>query len=143
MRLLRLALRLGQTYRNAVVAQVLYRLELAEKLKGVPGAAAPLVSSERAAAMAEAAEAANEPPLDFTCTILLLGKARARARLRSLGLPGADAPRKSGVGKSATLNSLLGAGSSATSAFDSETKTARSWGARPWRRLTRAQGAHG
>lgn len=100
-RLLRLALRLGQSHRNSVVAQVLYRLELAERLNNP--SAGSMVSSESAFAMAEEAEASSEPPLDFTCTILLLGK--------------------TGVGKSATINSLLGEGSTSTSAFDSETKT--------------------
>lgn len=105
-KLLRLSSRLGQTVRNTVVAQVLYRLDLAEKLKAGAGAgAAGIVGPERAAALAEQAEQAAGPESDlgFTCTILLLGK--------------------SGVGKSATVNSLLGASANAaTNAFESETK---------------------
>ena len=105
-KLLRLASRLGQSVRNTVVAQVLYRLDLAEKLKAGAGAAGGGYGPERAAALAEQAEAAGQDTdLGFTCTILLLGK--------------------SGVGKSATINSLLGAGNVTTSAFASETTEVR------------------
>ncbi|KAJ6809852.1 translocase of chloroplast 120, chloroplastic [Iris pallida] len=83
---LRLARRLGQTPHNVVVAQVLYRLGLAEQLSrntNRPG----VFSFDRASVMAEQLEAAGEDLKDFTCTIMVIGKA--------------------GVGKSATINSIL------------------------------------
>ena len=104
-KLLRLASRLEQSPRNTVVAQVIYRLELAEQLKAGKGAQKdPSNSSfDRAVALAEQAEKeGSDADLDFTCTILLLGK--------------------SGVGKSAVINSLLGEGS-APSGTDDEDAT--------------------
>ncbi|KAK9690802.1 hypothetical protein RND81_09G155000 [Saponaria officinalis] len=84
---LRLAYRLGQTPHNVVVAQVLYRLGLAEQLRGRNGGRAGTFSFDRASAMAEQLEAARLVPLDFSCTIMVLGK--------------------TGVGKSSTINSIF------------------------------------
>jgi len=115
-KLLRLSRRLGQGPRNTVVAQVLYRLELAEHLKqGRPAGQRAMPSAggsavfERANAEAtqqeEAYAAAGQPELDFTCTILVLGK--------------------SGVGKSSTINSIFGEDLSPAGVFDGETAEVR------------------
>ncbi|KAG0622832.1 hypothetical protein M758_3G127000 [Ceratodon purpureus] len=101
---LRLAHRLGQSPQHQVVAQVLYRLGLAESLRG--GRASNRTgafSFDRANALAEEAEATHqEEELDFECTILVLGK--------------------TGVGKSATINSIFDERKSLTSAFSPSTK---------------------
>ncbi|KAL1541150.1 translocase of chloroplast 120, chloroplastic-like protein [Salvia divinorum] len=99
---LRLAHRLGQTPHNVVVAQVLYRLGLAEQLHGRSGGRVATFSFDRASAMAEQLEAAGQEPLDFTCTIMVLGK--------------------SGVGKSATINSIFDEVFFGTDAFEVGTK---------------------
>nr|A9SY65.1 RecName: Full=Translocase of chloroplast 108, chloroplastic; AltName: Full=108 kDa chloroplast outer envelope protein [Physcomitrium patens] len=100
---LRLAHRLGQSPQNVVVAQVLYRLGLAESLRGgsAPNRSGAF-SFDRANALAEEQEAANqEEELDFACTILVLGK--------------------TGVGKSSTINSIFDERKSVTSAFKPST----------------------
>ncbi|XP_057456581.1 translocase of chloroplast 120, chloroplastic [Lotus japonicus] len=99
---LRLAHRLGQTPHNVVVAQVLYRLGLAEQLRGRNGGRVGAFSFDRASAMAEQLEAAGQEPLDFSCTIMVLGK--------------------TGVGKSATINSIFDEVKFDTSAFNMGTK---------------------
>ncbi|CAI0445170.1 unnamed protein product [Linum tenue] len=99
---LRLAHRLGQTPHNVVVAQVLYRLGLAEQLRGRNGGRVGAFSFDRASAMAEQLEAVGQEPLDFSCTIMVLGK--------------------SGVGKSATINSIFDEVKFDTNAFQSGTK---------------------
>lgn len=99
---LRLAHRLGQTPHNVVVAQVLYRLGLAEQLRGRNGGRAGAFSFDRASAMAEQLEAAGQEPLDFSCTIMVLGK--------------------TGVGKSATINSIFDEIKFDTDAFKLGTK---------------------
>ncbi|XP_071692714.1 translocase of chloroplast 120, chloroplastic-like [Rutidosis leptorrhynchoides] len=99
---LRLARRLGQTPHNVVVAQVLYRLGLAEQLRGSNGGRVAAFSFERASAMAEHLEAAGQEPLEFSCTIMVLGK--------------------TGVGKSATINSIFDEVKFETHAFQHGTK---------------------
>lgn len=99
---LRLAHRLGQTPHNVVVAQVLYRLGLAEQLRGRSGSRVAAFSFDRASAMAEQLEAAGQEPLDFSCTIMVLGK--------------------TGVGKSATINSIFDEMKFGTDAFQVGTK---------------------
>ncbi|OVA19652.1 AIG1 [Macleaya cordata] len=99
---LRLAHRLGQTPHNVVVAQVLYRLGLAEQLRGRNQGRVGAFSFDRASAMAEQLEAAGQEPLDFSCTIMVLGK--------------------TGVGKSATINSIFDEVKFGTDAFQMGTK---------------------
>ncbi|KAJ0844587.1 putative small monomeric GTPase [Helianthus annuus] len=99
---LRLARRLGQTPHNVVVAQVLYRLGLAEQIRGSNAGRVAAFSFERASAMAEQLEAAGQEPLEFSCTIMVLGK--------------------TGVGKSATINSIFDEVKFETSAFQHGTK---------------------
>ncbi|KAF0928611.1 hypothetical protein E2562_006052 [Oryza meyeriana var. granulata] len=97
---LRLANRFGQTPHNMVVSQVLYRLGLAEQLRRNTGQG--VFSFDRAQDMAERLEAAGNEPLDFSCTILVLGK--------------------TGVGKSATINSIFDDARLETNAFDTSTR---------------------
>ncbi|CAN6311997.1 unnamed protein product [Urochloa humidicola] len=97
---LRLAHRFGQTPHNMVVSQVLYRLGLAEQLRRATANGS--FSFDRAREMAERLEAAGNEPLDFSCTILVLGK--------------------TGVGKSATINSIFDDTRLDTDAFDSSTR---------------------
>ncbi|CAM6091765.1 unnamed protein product [Calypogeia fissa] len=100
---LRLALRLGQSAHNVVVAQVLYRLGLAEQLRGGRGNNRNTAFSfDRASAIAEEQEKAAGPEeLDFACTIMMLGK--------------------TGVGKSATINSIFDEAKTGTNAFSPAT----------------------
>ncbi|KAL5231128.1 hypothetical protein ABZP36_029904 [Zizania latifolia] len=97
---LRLANRFGQTPHNMVVSQVLYRLGLAEQLRRNTGHG--VFSFDRAQEMAEHLEATGNEPLDLACTILVLGK--------------------TGVGKSATINSIFDDAQLETNAFDTSTR---------------------
>ncbi|KAL5706480.1 hypothetical protein ACHQM5_024640 [Ranunculus cassubicifolius] len=99
---LRLAHRLGQTPHNVVVAQVLYRLGLAEQLRGRNAGRVGAFSFDRASAMAEQLESTGQEPLDFACTIMVIGK--------------------TGVGKSATINSIFDEMKFSTDAFCVGTK---------------------
>ncbi|KAI3904702.1 hypothetical protein MKW98_014882 [Papaver atlanticum] len=102
MKFLRLAHRLGETSQNLVVAEVLYKLGLAEQRQGRNQSRVGAFSFYRASAMAEQVEATGKP-LDLSCSIMVLGK--------------------SGVGKSATINSIFDEVKSSTNAFETGTKT--------------------
>ncbi|KAI3985743.1 hypothetical protein MKX01_030657 [Papaver californicum] len=93
--------RLGETSQNLVVARVLYKLGLAEQHQGRNQRSVDAFSFDRASAMAEQVEATGKP-LDLSCSIMVLGK--------------------SGVGKSATINSIFDEVKSSTNAFETVTK---------------------
>ncbi|KAG8092456.1 hypothetical protein GUJ93_ZPchr0012g21738 [Zizania palustris] len=97
---LRLAKRFGQTPHNMVVSQVLYRVGLAEQLRR--NTSHDVFRFDRAQEIAERLEAARNEPLDFSCTILVLGK--------------------SGIGKSATINSIFDDARLETNAFNTSTR---------------------
>ncbi|GAU40636.1 hypothetical protein TSUD_397720 [Trifolium subterraneum] len=99
---LRLAKRFGQTPDNGVVAHTLFSLGLVELLSGRNGGSVGGFSYDRASAMAEQLESAAEEPLDFSCTIMVLGK--------------------TGVGKSSTINSIFDEVKLNTDAFHMGTK---------------------
>ncbi|XP_038889833.1 translocase of chloroplast 90, chloroplastic isoform X2 [Benincasa hispida] len=98
----RLLLRIGQTQNNLLVEKVLYRIHLATLIQ-VGESDLKRVNLERGKARAKAAEqeAAGIPESNFTFRILVLGK--------------------TGVGKSATINSLFDQTKTATDAFQPAT----------------------
>ncbi|KAL5066511.1 hypothetical protein RYX36_028248 [Vicia faba] len=99
---LRLAIRFGQTPHNVVVAEALYGLGLAEQLRGKNGGRVGAYAIDRASAMAKQLESAGQEPLDFSCTIMIIGK--------------------TGVGKTATINSIFDEVKFNTDAFNMGTK---------------------
>ncbi|XP_068662124.1 translocase of chloroplast 101, chloroplastic-like [Aristolochia californica] len=97
---LRLVQRLGHTPEDTVAAQVLYRLNLAEGIRRGrhTNRAFSLESAKKAAAQLESA---GKDDLDFSFNVLILGK--------------------TGVGKSATINSIFGEEKTRISAFEPTT----------------------
>lgn len=94
----RILRRLGQSPEDILVAKVLYRIHLATLIRaGESDLKRINLRSDKAKAIASAQEAAGHPVLDFSLKILVLGK--------------------TGVGKSATINSLFNQRKAMTNAF--------------------------
>ncbi|XP_057968223.1 translocase of chloroplast 90, chloroplastic isoform X2 [Malania oleifera] len=99
---LRLLRRLGLSQDNLVVAKVLYRLQLATLIRARESDLKRAnLRSDRTRVIAAEQEAAGFPELDFPVRILVLGK--------------------TGVGKSATINSIFDQRKAMTSAFQPAT----------------------
>ncbi|OMO73192.1 Translocon at the outer envelope membrane of chloroplast [Corchorus capsularis] len=95
---LRLLQRLGQSRDNLLVAKVLYRMHLATLIRaGESDLKTVNLRNERAKRMAREQEASGLPELDYPIKILVLGK--------------------TGVGKSATINSIFDQPKAETNAF--------------------------
>lgn len=98
----RLLQRLGQSKENLLVAKVLYRMHLATLIRAEETDLQRVnLSSSGAREIANQHEAAGMPQLDFSCRILVLGK--------------------TGVGKSATINSIFDQEKATTNAFQPAT----------------------
>ncbi|XP_042066222.1 translocase of chloroplast 90, chloroplastic-like [Salvia splendens] len=99
---LRLVRRLGPSVDNLTVAKVLYRIHLATLIRaGESDLERANLKSDRARIIAAEQEEIGQPELDFSLKILVLGK--------------------TGVGKSSTINSVLGESKVATDAFQPAT----------------------
>ncbi|XP_057459611.1 translocase of chloroplast 90, chloroplastic-like [Actinidia eriantha] len=99
---LRLLRRLGQPQDNLVVAKVLYRIHLASLIRaGESDLKRANLTSDRAKKIAAEQEASGVPELDFSFRVLVLGK--------------------TGVGKSATINSIFDQTKAMTDAFQPAT----------------------
>lgn len=94
----RLLQRLGQSQEDLLVAKVLYRMHLATLIRaGESDLKNVNLSIGRSRSLASQQEAIGVPQLDFSCSILVLGK--------------------TGVGKSATINSIFDQAKTITDAF--------------------------
>ncbi|XP_021277286.1 translocase of chloroplast 90, chloroplastic isoform X2 [Herrania umbratica] len=103
---LRLLQRLGQFHDNLLVAKVLYRMHLATLIRaGESDLKRVNLRNERAKGIAREQEASGLPELDFSIKILVLGK--------------------TGVGKSATINSIFDQPKTETNAFQPATDCIR------------------
>ncbi|KAI9192389.1 hypothetical protein LWI28_022180 [Acer negundo] len=103
---LRLLQRIGHSQSNLLVTKVLYRLHLATLIQaGESDLTVDKLRSDRARRIAREQEAAGLPELDFSIRILVLGK--------------------TGVGKSATINSIFHETKTETDAFQPATDCIR------------------
>ncbi|KAK7330038.1 hypothetical protein VNO77_24223 [Canavalia gladiata] len=102
----RLLQRLGQSPENLLVAKVLYRMHLATLIRAKESDLKRVnLGSSRARVIASQQEATGMPQLDFCCRVLVLGK--------------------TGVGKSATINSIFDQTKTITDAFQPATNCIR------------------